>query len=50
MMAMGFDGFHEMHASSLKREEMYDYKASFILNFFQITLPWNEKLNYRCSM
>ena len=28
MMAMGFEGFYDMHSSPLKREEIYDYKVS----------------------
>ncbi|KAH8866824.1 Krueppel-like factor 4 [Schistosoma japonicum] len=41
MMAMGFEGFYDMHSSPLKREEIYDYKSrgTYMCNLSSLTSP-----------
>ncbi|CAH8642966.1 unnamed protein product [Heterobilharzia americana] len=41
MMAMGFEGFYDVHSSPLKREEVYDYKSrgTYMCNLSGLTSP-----------
>ncbi|CAH8672838.1 unnamed protein product [Schistosoma haematobium] len=41
MMAMGYEGFYDMHSSPLKREEIYDYKSrgTYMCNLSGLTSP-----------